>query len=98
MEDLTKKYKHPCIMDVKIGPITYDMHADAEKIKREESKFPFLEKVGFQLVGFKVSQGIFMVLLKSWAAHLYFRFTILIQNSTLSETGNTFGHLTSIPS
>lgn len=52
-------------MDVKIGPITYDMHADAEKIKRELGKFPFLEKVGFQLVGFKVSQGSFIVFCKS---------------------------------
>lgn len=55
LEDVTRKFMKPCIMDIKVGPVTYDMEADPEKIKREKSKFPALEEVGFQVVGIKVS-------------------------------------------
>lgn len=44
-------------MDIKVGPITYDMEADADKIRREKSKFPALEEVGFQVVGIKVKMN-----------------------------------------
>lgn len=54
LEDVTSKFLKPCIMDIKVGPITYDMEADPDKIKREKSKFPSLEEVGFQVVGIKV--------------------------------------------
>lgn len=54
LEDVTRKFMKPCIMDIKVGPVTYDMEADPEKIKREKSKFPALEEVGFQVVGIKV--------------------------------------------
>ena len=44
-------------MDIKVGPITYDMEADADKIRREKSKFPALDEVGFQVVGIKVKMN-----------------------------------------
>jgi Inositol polyphosphate kinase len=46
-------------MDVKIGAITYDIHASAEKIAREKAKFPSLDDVCFQLGGIKVCTRIF---------------------------------------
>ena len=54
LENLTVCYTHPCIMDVKVGCITYDKFADDEKIKRELTKCPALKEICFQLVGMKV--------------------------------------------
>lgn len=55
LEDVTCRFKNPSVMDVKMGPVTYDMEADEAKIAREKAKFPALSKVGFQIVGFKVN-------------------------------------------
>ena len=55
MEDITRKFKSPCIMDVKVGPVTYDINASPEKIAREKAKFPPLNDVGFQIGGIRVS-------------------------------------------
>jgi len=55
LEDVTKSFQHPCLMDVKVGPITYDHEADDEKIEREKAKSPALPQVGFQIVGVRVS-------------------------------------------
>ena len=46
----------PCIMDIKMGPITYDPLASAEKQASERAKYPPLEKVGFQILGFRVGE------------------------------------------
>jgi 1D-myo-inositol-tetrakisphosphate 5-kinase/inositol-polyphosphate multikinase len=54
LEDITRNFKFPCIMDVKIGPVTYDCHASPDKVAREKAKFPALDDVGFQLGGVKV--------------------------------------------
>jgi len=49
------RFKNPCILDVKIGRITYDPGATQEKITQELAKFPPLQKVRFQLTGMKVN-------------------------------------------
>ena len=54
LEDITKKFSQPCIMDAKIGPVTWDPDADQEKIQREKKKYPPVVKTGFQLIGIKV--------------------------------------------
>ncbi|ESO12252.1 hypothetical protein HELRODRAFT_158730 [Helobdella robusta] len=54
LENITHTLKIPCIMDIKIGPITYDKYADENKISSEKKKSPFLEKLGFQILGIKV--------------------------------------------
>ena len=52
MEDLTSSFDDPCIIDIKIG-FTYLKFTDPEKAaakkKREETNYPALSKVGFQV-------------------------------------------------
>lgn len=36
LEDLTKNFREPCVMDIKIGRRTWDPTASSEKIKNEE--------------------------------------------------------------
>ena len=55
LEDVSKRFQHPCLMDIKVGPITYDHEADTAKIMREKTKSPALPQVGFQIVGMRVS-------------------------------------------
>lgn len=54
LEDVTRQFCHPCVMDIKVGPITYDHEADEAKIARERAKSPALPQVGFQIVGIRV--------------------------------------------
>ena len=55
LEDLTRTFKNPCIMDVKMGRVTWDPNASEVKRKREESKYPPLKNLGFQFLGCRVS-------------------------------------------
>ena len=54
LEDLTKPFKNPCIIDIKIGRVTWDPNASKEKRLKEESKYPPLKNLGFQLLGCRV--------------------------------------------
>ena len=58
--DITKRYNKPCIMDVKMGAITWDPEADADKIHREKAKYPYADEIGFHLLGMRVSGTIFV--------------------------------------
>ena len=55
MKDVSHKFRNPCISDIKMGRITYDPDASPEKILKEKSKYPPLEKIGFQIRGARVS-------------------------------------------
>ncbi|XP_044152052.1 inositol polyphosphate multikinase [Bufo gargarizans] len=54
LEDVTRKFNKPCIMDVKIGQKSYDPHASAEKIQQQISKYPLMEEIGFLVLGMRV--------------------------------------------
>ena len=54
LEDAAREFRHPCVMDIKVGPITYDHEADEAKIGREMAKSPSLLQVGYQIVGIRV--------------------------------------------
>ncbi|GFO31310.1 kinase [Plakobranchus ocellatus] len=51
LSNLTSGYLRPSVMDLKMGQITYDQNATQEKIASEISKFPPLQKLGFQITG-----------------------------------------------
>lgn len=53
LENVTFKFCHPCIIDVKLGTQTYEPSASLEKIEYECSKYPFQRDLGFRLTGFK---------------------------------------------
>lgn len=55
LEDVTHRFKKPCIMDVKIGQKSYDPYASEEKIKQQISKYPLMEEIGFLVLGMRVS-------------------------------------------
>ncbi|XP_026542826.1 inositol polyphosphate multikinase [Notechis scutatus] len=54
LEDVTHRFKKPCIMDVKIGQKSYDPYASEEKIKQQISKYPLMEEIGFLVLGMRV--------------------------------------------
>lgn len=54
LEDLTQGRLGPCIMDVKVGTVSYESDATPEKIAYEKQKFPLQETVGLRIQGIKV--------------------------------------------
>ena len=55
MDDLAYGIKYPAVIDFKIGRQTHDPEASTEKITRQKLKYPPCEKIGFQLLGMRVS-------------------------------------------
>lgn len=56
LEDVTKRFVRPCIMDVKMGKRSYDPFASLEKREEQISKYPLMEEIGFLLLGMRVRQ------------------------------------------
>jgi 1D-myo-inositol-tetrakisphosphate 5-kinase/inositol-polyphosphate multikinase len=54
MRDIAYQIEKPSVIDYKIGRITYDPEASAEKISRQKLKYPPVENIGFQLMGMRV--------------------------------------------
>jgi len=54
LENVLHQFVRPSVMDIKVGPVTYDHEADVDKIARETAKSPALAQVGFQIVGVRV--------------------------------------------
>lgn len=55
LEDACKRFRNPSIVDIKIGRVSYDPDADPDKIAFESGKYPPQKKLGFQLLGTRVS-------------------------------------------
>ncbi|XP_030628262.1 inositol polyphosphate multikinase [Chanos chanos] len=56
LEDVTRSFHQPCIMDVKIGRKSYDPFASQEKREQQIKKYPLMEEIGFLLLGMRVYQ------------------------------------------
>ena len=54
LEDITHKFRKPCIMDIKIGRRVWDDFAEKDKIEREKKKYPPQEIIGFRIIGMRV--------------------------------------------
>lgn len=54
LQDLTAHCSNPCIMDVKVGRITYDPLAIKEKVVEQSSKYERLREFGFRILGTKL--------------------------------------------
>ncbi|CAM1306000.1 IPMK (predicted) [Pycnogonum litorale] len=57
LKDVSSRYTHPCIMDVKIGPRTYDPLATPDKIIKEMNKYPPVTSIGFRILGYRIYDG-----------------------------------------
>jgi len=55
LEDLTRPFRNPCIIDIKMGRVTWDPDATDAKRVREESKYPPLKMSGFQFLGCRLA-------------------------------------------
>jgi 1D-myo-inositol-tetrakisphosphate 5-kinase/inositol-polyphosphate multikinase len=55
LEDVTRRFQKPCIMDVKIGQKSYDPYASYEKRDQQIKKYPLMEEIGFLVLGMRVS-------------------------------------------
>ncbi|XP_020773838.1 inositol polyphosphate multikinase [Boleophthalmus pectinirostris] len=54
LEDVTRLFHKPCIMDVKLGQRSYDPFASQEKREQQIRKYPLMEEIGFLLLGMRV--------------------------------------------
>ncbi|XP_010862900.1 inositol polyphosphate multikinase isoform X2 [Esox lucius] len=54
LEDVTRRFQKPCIMDVKIGQKSYDPYASQEKRDQQIKKYPLMEEIGFLVLGMRV--------------------------------------------
>ncbi|KAF7265816.1 hypothetical protein GWI33_020887 [Rhynchophorus ferrugineus] len=55
LEDLTKEFREPCVMDIKIGKRTWDPYASYNKIIAEEKKYHECKRdLGFCIPGMQV--------------------------------------------
>lgn len=55
LEDVTRRFRKPCIMDVKLGQRSYDPFASQEKREQQIRKYPLMEEIGFLVLGMRVS-------------------------------------------
>jgi 1D-myo-inositol-tetrakisphosphate 5-kinase/inositol-polyphosphate multikinase len=53
LENIIQTYEYPCVIDIKLGRVTYDREATPEKIERQIGKFQPAAEIGFQLLGWK---------------------------------------------
>ena len=51
LEDLTRNFRKPCIIDIKVGKRTWDLAATAEKKERQIRRYPPQLVSGFRIVG-----------------------------------------------
>eukprot|EP00397_Hematodinium_sp_SG-2012_P016587 GEMP01016929.1.p1 GENE.GEMP01016929.1~~GEMP01016929.1.p1 ORF type:complete len:325 (+),score=58.91 GEMP01016929.1:140-1114(+) len=54
MEDVTAKYNHANVMDLKIGQQTWDPDATDEKQRTERKKYPPQADIGFRFTGMRI--------------------------------------------
>nr|XP_046232116.1 inositol polyphosphate multikinase [Scatophagus argus]XP_046232117.1 inositol polyphosphate multikinase [Scatophagus argus]XP_046232118.1 inositol polyphosphate multikinase [Scatophagus argus] len=54
LEDVTRRFIKPCIMDVKLGQRSYDPFASQEKREQQIRKYPLMEEIGFLVLGMRV--------------------------------------------
>ena len=54
LENIIRPFRYPCVIDIKLGRITYDCEATPEKIRRQIEKFQPAAEIGFQLLGWKI--------------------------------------------
>ncbi|XP_034049523.1 inositol polyphosphate multikinase [Thalassophryne amazonica] len=54
LEDVTRRFAKPCIMDVKLGQRSYDPFASQEKREQQIKKYPLMEEIGFLVLGLRV--------------------------------------------
>jgi len=83
LEDIAREFRHPCVMDIKVGPITYDHEADEAKIGREKAKSPSLPQVKFQIVGIRVSVIIRLLL-------VLYRYILFFNNLRFSTSVRSY--------
>ena len=80
LENLVSKFRKPCVVDIKMGKKTYDPEAGPAKIAKEMTKFPHVEKFGFQFTGMQVGILIFCKL------NVYFMFILNIYYTAFDDT------------
>lgn len=54
LENITNKFQVPCVMDIKMGRVTWDDNADETFRERRRKKWPLKEVTGFSILGFMV--------------------------------------------
>lgn len=71
LEDVTRRFVKPCIMDVKLGQRSYDPFASQEKREQQIRKYPLMEEIGFLVLGMRVSKICFMLWWKKFKSRTF---------------------------
>ncbi|KAF8564232.1 hypothetical protein P879_05791 [Paragonimus westermani] len=54
LSDVMATFQHPNVCDVKLGTVTYRPQTEANKIQREQSKYPWRRALGFHITGMQL--------------------------------------------
>lgn len=54
LENITGKFNVPCVMDIKIGRVTWEDDMDHKFRERRRMKWPLKEITGFSILGYMV--------------------------------------------
>uniref|UniRef100_A0A7S3PVX9 Kinase n=1 Tax=Chaetoceros debilis TaxID=122233 RepID=A0A7S3PVX9_9STRA len=54
LSDLTSSFRHPCIIDLKVGKRTYEPDAPLRKVESQTRKYPHQEIFGFRICGMTI--------------------------------------------
>lgn len=57
LENISERYEHSSVMDVKIGAITYDPEASPEKIEAEINKYKHAQSMEYRILGMRVCEA-----------------------------------------
>ncbi|CAK8673244.1 unnamed protein product [Clavelina lepadiformis] len=55
LEDACRRFRNPSILDIKIGRVAHDPHADEKKRTAMTARYPPLSEIGFQLLGMRIA-------------------------------------------
>ena len=54
LENITGNFNLPCVMDIKIGKVTWDDDADEKLKEQKRTRWPLKDITGFVIPGFMV--------------------------------------------
>ena len=81
LENITGKFNVPCVMDIKIGKVTWDDDVDNKFKEERRKKWPLKEITGFSILGFMVCASLCYI-------HVHSMFCFDIYSVLFSATHN----------
>ncbi len=81
MDNIAFGLKFPAVIDFKMGKRTHDPEENPDKIAKLCAKYPYLEKIGFQMIGMRVFSYFFIHLCIQYLYIFCFVYILKVFNS-----------------